>query len=219
MAPWVVAAPRFHAFVETYRDKIRKKVRTAQADGGLDDVLAELAVAALLLRDRRLAVEYEKLGVGKQRAPDLTAIFKTHTPFHVEVTRLRSPGADGAGEREAFVQKMAMTILGKLGQLQPSGINLLAFVLDEDSAGNHEIQAAIERLQQHAVQKDDAFFARRGLTNSRHFQRQQQRLSGIILCTTLSPTGPRLTTLWLNPQARHPVPAELKRRLHGSANE
>jgi hypothetical protein len=213
LAAWQDAAPRFRSFVETYRDKIRKKVRGAQADGGLDDVFAELAVAALLLRDRRLVVEFEKLGVGKRRAPDLTVTFKTHTPFHIEVTRLRPPGADGADEVDALVRKMANTFLAKLGQLQPSVINLLAFVVDEQSTGAYEIQTAVERLRSHAVQKDDLFFARRGLVNSRHFQRQQARLSAVLLCTFTPPAGPHLTALWLNPQARHPVPAELKNLL------
>ncbi|RIK36479.1 MAG: hypothetical protein DCC55_27220 [Chloroflexi bacterium] len=213
LAAWQEAAPRFRSFVETYRDKIRKKVRGAQVDGGLDDVLAELAVAALLLRDRRLAVEFEKLGVGKGRAPDLTVTFKTHTPFHVEVTRLRPPEADGTDEVDALVRKIANTFLAKLGQLQPSIINLLAFVVDEQSASTHEIQAAVEGLRSHAVQKDDPFFARHGLVNSRHFQRQQARLSGVLLCTFTPPAGPRLTALWLNPQARHPVPTELKNLL------
>jgi hypothetical protein len=210
VAAWQAAAPRLRSFIETYRDKIRKKVRGAQIDGGLDDVLAELAVAAFLLRDRRLTVEFEKLGVGKARAPDLTVTFKTHTPFHVEVTRLRPAGADGSGGEDALTRKMANTFLAKLSQLQPSAINLLAFVVDEQNDGGHAIEAAVERLRSHALQKDDPFFASRGLVNSRHFQRQQARLSGVILCTCTPPAGPRLTTLWLNPQARHPIPTELK---------
>jgi hypothetical protein len=209
LASWQDAAPRFRSFIETYRDKIRKKVRGAQADGGIDDVFSELAVAALLLRDRRLVVEFEKLGVGKRRAPDLTVTFKTHTPFHIEVTRLRPPGADGSRAEDALSRKMAYTILDKLGQLQPGVINLLAFVVDEQHADAHAIEAAVEQLRSHATQRDDLFFARRGLTNSRHFQRQQARLSGVLLCIFTPPAGPRLTDLWLNPQARHPVPPEL----------
>lgn len=213
LTAWQDAAPRFRSFVETYRDKIRKKVRGAQADGGLDDVFAELAVAALLLRDRRLVVEFEKLGVGKRRAPDLTVTFKTHTPFHIEVTRLRPPGADGSRAEDALIRKMAYTVLDKLGQLQPGVINLLAFVVDEQNADAHDIEAALEQLRSYAIQKDDLFFARRGLANSRHFQRQQARLSGVLLCTFTPPAGPRLIGLGLNPQARHPVPAELRNLL------
>jgi hypothetical protein len=212
LADWAQRSPRFRTFLHTYRDKIRKKVRTAASDGGSLDLLAELAVAFLLLRDRRLAVEYEKLGVGKSRAPDLTAIFKTHTLCHLEVTRLRA-GAEVQGEANPLVGKLANTLCDKLGQLQPSALNLIVLAQDEPFIGEAELQAAMRLLLTRATAKDDAFFARRGLTNARSFQRQQLRLSGLLVCTLADPHTPQLTHLWLNPQAKHPLPPELKNLL------
>jgi hypothetical protein len=212
LADWAGRSPRFRTFLQTYRDKIRKKVRTAASDGGALDLLAELAVAFLLLRDRRLAVEYEKLGVGKTRAPDLTAIFKTHTLCHVEVTRLRNI-AEMQGEANPLISKLAGTLCDKLGQLQPSAINLIALVQDEPSIGEAELQAAMRLLLARATAKDDAFFARRGLLHARAFQRQQLRLSGVFVCTLADPHNPQFTHLWLNPQAKHPLAPELKNLL------
>src|SRR6476620_11818016 len=87
-AQWLGTSPRFRLFLETYRDKIRKKVRGVPAAEGYRDLQAELATALFLVEERRFSVEYEKFGVGKQRGPDFSVTFKTHLVFHVEVTRL-----------------------------------------------------------------------------------------------------------------------------------
>ena len=80
---WLRGSRRFAAFAETYRGKIRAKLRHAQDADGLRDVRAELEVAALLLGEERFAIEYEKYAAAKQRGPDFTVTFKTHTPFNV----------------------------------------------------------------------------------------------------------------------------------------
>jgi hypothetical protein len=49
LAAWLAAAPRFAAFTDTHRDKIRKKLRSARDAGALLDVRAELLVAHRLL--------------------------------------------------------------------------------------------------------------------------------------------------------------------------
>ena len=69
---WVQESPRFRVFAETYRDKIRKKVRGISEAEGYRDLQAELAVAYFLLQERRFMVEYEKYAAGKQRGPDFT---------------------------------------------------------------------------------------------------------------------------------------------------
>src|SRR5690349_11481832 len=88
-AQWVQASPRFRTFAETYRDKIRKKVRGIMEVEGYGDLQAELATAFFLVQERRFMVEYEKYGTGKQRGPDFSVTYKTHIRFDVEVTRLR----------------------------------------------------------------------------------------------------------------------------------
>ena len=55
-ADWVNSSPRFRAFAETYRDKIRKKVRTITDAEGYRDLQAELATAYFLVLERRFLV-------------------------------------------------------------------------------------------------------------------------------------------------------------------
>src|SRR5881394_122389 len=89
VASWLRDSRRFRAFVVTYRTKIRAKFKNARDDGGMNDVRAELATAALLLRDEQFTLEYEKYTAAKLRGPDFTVTFKTHTPFNIEVRRIR----------------------------------------------------------------------------------------------------------------------------------
>src|SRR5215210_569292 len=123
-AHWVNSSPRFRQFAETYRDKIRRKVRGITEAEGYADLQAELATAYFLVLERRFMVEYEKYGVGKQRGPDFSITYKTHIRFDVEVTRLR--GLSG-GQAEASLEtgKLANTLCVKLKQLPPSMINVL----------------------------------------------------------------------------------------------
>jgi hypothetical protein len=66
-------------------------------------------------------------------------------------------------------------------------------------------------LQDRAAQKDEVLFKQRGFVGARDFLRHYQRLSGTLwLAGDLA--APR-ATLWRNPQARHPLPADLARAL------
>src|SRR6476620_6855206 len=115
-ANWVHESPRFRVFAETYRDKIRKKVRRITDAEGYRDLQAELATAYFLVLERRFLVEYEKYGTGKQRGPDFSVTYKTHTRFDVEVTRLRR-SLQGAGLEPG---KLANTLCVKMVQFPPS---------------------------------------------------------------------------------------------------
>jgi len=88
VGPWLASSPRFRAFAETYRDKIRKKVRGPREDEALRDLMFELAIALRMVEDRRFAVEYESYGMG-QRAPDFRVTFRSGIRLNVEVRRLR----------------------------------------------------------------------------------------------------------------------------------
>lgn len=59
MATWLASSRRFAAFAGTFRDKIRKKLRTTRDEKGLLDLQVELETAYLLLRERTLSVAYE----------------------------------------------------------------------------------------------------------------------------------------------------------------
>jgi hypothetical protein len=204
-AHWVASSPRFRAFAETYRDKIRKKVRTITDSEGYSDLQAELATAYFLVQERRFSVEYEKYGVGKQRGPDFSVTYKTHIRFDVEVTRLRAGQAGTTPE----LGKLANTLCVKLVQLPASIINILVLVAGPELAKEtpyrgDELAGALRLLQQRAERKDDEFFTRRGFLGARDFLRHCSRLSAIRL---VAPDAPPV--LWLHPQARHPLPPDL----------
>lgn len=214
-AHWVQASPRFRAFAETYRDKIRKKVRGITETEGYRDLQAELATAYFLVQERRFLVEYEKYGVGKQRGPDFSITYKTHTRFDVEVTRLRGGQAGEAPEPG----KLVNTLCAKLAQLPPSMINVLVLVADDapyseddpsgswpaaNSGSGQALTSGLRFMQERAERKDDEFFTRRGFLGARDFLKHYSRLSAIRLVT---PDAPPL--LRLQPQARHPLPSDL----------
>lgn len=211
-AHWVQASPRFRAFAETYRDKIRKKVRGITQAEGYRDLQAELAMAYFLALERRFLVEYEKYGMGKQRGPDFSVTYKTHIRFDVEVTRLRGGQAGAAPEPG----KLANTLCVKLAQFPPSMINILVLVADDapysgddPSTGSGQALAsglgsAVTLLQERAQRKDDEFFTRRGFLGARDFLKHYSRLSAIRLITPDAPP-----VLRLQPQARHPLPPDL----------
>lgn len=207
-AQWVQTSPRFRVFAETYRDKIRKKVRGITEAEGYRDLQAELATAYFLVPERRFLVEYEKYGVGKQRGPDFSVTYKTHIRFDVEVTRLR------AGQTGAIPEpgKLANTLCVKLAQLPPSIINILVLAADDapdPSASSGQapasgLRSAVTLLQQRVESKDDEFFTRRGFLGTRDFLKHYSRLSAIRLTTPDAPP-----VLQLQPQARHPLPPDL----------
>jgi hypothetical protein len=203
-ARWVQESPRFRVFAETYRDKIRKKVRGITEAEGYRDLQAELATAYFLAQERRFLVEYEKYGVGKQRGPDFSVTYKTHIRFDVEVTRLRGSQAGTALEPG----KLANTLCVKLAQLPPSMINVLVLAGDDAPDDGDEpasgLRSAATLLQQRAEHKDDEFFTRRGFLGVRDFFRYYNRLSAVRL---VAPDAPPV--LWLQAQARHPLPPDL----------
>jgi hypothetical protein len=208
VAAWL-ASPRFRAFAETYRDKIRKKARGVRDDEGLRDLSFELGIALRLLEERRFTVEYESYGVTK-RAPDFRVTFRTQVRFNVEVRRLRpAPASDASADQARLVR----AICDKLGQLPPAMINVVVF-----GAGGASPADALARamlwLQGRAANKDDLVFQQRGFTGARDFLRHNQRLSGALLLA--GDPGASEASLWRNPQARHPLPADLARALSGS---
>lgn len=212
-AQWLDASPRFRVFAETYRDKIRKKVRGITEAEGYRDLLAELETANFLVSERRFMVEYEKYGMGKQRGPDFSVTYKTHIRFDVEVTRLHGSQPGSMPEPG----KLANTLCAKLHQLPPSMINILVLAADDipysgddpslvspGQALERGLPGALTLLQERVERKDDEFFTRRGFLGARDFLRHYNRLSAIRLSTTGAPP-----ILRLQPQARHPLPPDL----------
>lgn len=198
---WVRDSRRFKAFALAYRTKIRAKLKNVHDEGGMKDLRAELQAAALLLRSERFTLEYEKYAAAKQRGPDFTVTYKTHTPFNVEVRRIRSIEWDH-GDPDARIVKLMTVFCEKLGQMPPSIVNLLWLTADRDLS-EADLTRAVTILRQLADRKTDDFFIRRGFANVADFFKQYSRLSGIVL-----PRSDKII-LWLNPLARHQLPPEI----------
>lgn len=198
---WVRGSRRFREFATEYRDKIRAKLRSVRDDGGMRDLRAELETAVLLLCDDRFTLEYEAYAASKQRGPDYTVTFKTHTRFNVEVRRIRSAELD-AGDAEARTGKLMAVLCDKVGQMPPSIVNLL-WLTSTPEPDEAEVTRATLTLRQLAEGKAEDFFKRRGFEHAADFLRQYRQLSGIVL------RGADGHIVWQNALARHKTPPEI----------
>lgn len=197
---WVIESRRFKAFATEYRTKIRAKLKNVRDDSAMQDLRAELETAALLLRVDKFTLEYEKYASLKQRGPDFTVTYKTHTPFNVEVRRLWSVELDE--NPDARQTKLIAVLCDKVGQMPPSIVNLL-WLVAENGISEADLMRALVTLRQLADRKMDEFFAWRGYENATAFLRQYTRLSGIVLREADG------NTVWLNPAAKHKVQPEV----------
>ena len=204
---WVRGSRRFRAFATTYRAKIRAKLRGVRDEAGLQDLRAELETAALLLSEARFTLEYEKYAASKRRSPDFTVTYRTHTPFNVEVRRIRSlelddETADDGTDSEANLGKLMAVLCDKVGQMPPSSVNLL-WLIAERAIDQADLTRAGKVLCQMADQKAEEYFTRRGFDSAADFLKQYHQLSGIVLWRADQ------HALWPNPLARHKTPPEI----------
>jgi hypothetical protein len=225
LAEWMVASPRFAAFVETYRDKIRKKVRGMRDAEGLRDLQLELETAYLLLQAHQLTVAYEPYGTGKARGPDFAVTYTTSVTFNVEVTRMRVSSrerskeqpddlADGGADAPFVAQheaaRLADIVCGKLGQMLAGMINVLVVVPESNAALGIDVGGAMLQLRQRAERKDPGLFARYGFQDASDFFKRYERLSGVLV-RGASERAPRISPiLWENNRASHPIPARIR---------
>ena len=225
LADWMIASPRFVAFVETYRDKIRKKIRGMRDAEGLRDLQLELETAYLLLQARPLTVAYEPYGTGKARGPDFAVTYTTSLTFNVEVTRMRISSrerskewlgdpTDGATDASLEAQheaaRLADIVCGKLGQMVAGMINVLVVVAESNAALELDVGGAMLRLRQRAERKDPSLFARNGFQDASDFFTHYERLSGVLV-RGASERAPRMRPiLWENNRASHSIPARIR---------
>lgn len=201
----VSASKRFHVFTETYRDKIRKKARGSRDEDAREDLAFELAVAALLADEDRFTLEYEPYGVG-QRAADFRVTFRGGARCNIEARRLRPLRVSSDAALRA---QLTRSICDKLGQLAPGMMNVIAFGATDPAVAAHLV-AALRHLEARAAAKEDALFHERGFSGARDFLRYYRRLSGMLW---VAMGASRRSTVWLSPQARHPLPRALARAL------
>ena len=199
LTEWIRGSGRFRAFVETNRDKVRKKLRGATDADSRRDVRTELRVAQLLLRERRVELAFEAYG-SVNGGPDFTVTFRGQRPFNLEVTRLhRVPDATHGAP-----------LLAKLRQLPPSMPNAVLIAFDGKPGETFDVAATTQALRSRADAKDEAFFASRGFDGTRGFYRRYLRL-GTVLVWRGGAHGDDRITSWSNRSARIAVPEQALR--------
>lgn len=201
---WLAASARFHTFLTANRDKARKKIRGICDSEGMRDLQLELDTAYHLLLNRRYTLEYEKYLAGKVRGPDFTVTAPDKSAFNIEVKRLRS-----AGE----FRHWADAICGKLDQMPPSIPNFILVGAEQAARKSLDAVQAMTRLRRLAEAGDDGVFTSRGLPDARAFLRESARLSGVLHHGQWGDASGGQASLWLNPQAKHPLPASEQKAL------
>lgn len=209
MEMWLASSGRFTAFVNTYQDKIRKKLRTTQDKNSLLDLQLELNTAYLLHQEKSLSVVYEPELSKRIRSPDFAVNFTTSLTFMVEVTRVQ------VDPKDTVEARFAETIPDKLGQLLSQRSNILLVGVEGMDPTPGDIRSAMLGIQQRAERNDLAFLQGHGFRDRAEFFRQYQLLSEVIV------RGPhfeatKFLVTWINPQAKYPLPSKVRTALYRS---
>lgn len=215
MAEWLAASRQFTAFVDTFRDKIRKKIRVTQDHENLLDLRLELETAYLLLREPRLSLVYEPQMSEKVRGPDFAVTFTTSLTFMLEVTRLRAEPGEQTSDLTLSVERLADAVCSKLGQTQHQLSNVLIVGLDSLHLTENDLRGMMLRIQQRAEHSDTAFFHRYGFRDRADFFRHYQRLSEIIIRTSNTKAIESIIAC-INAQAKYPLPSKVRTVLYRS---
>lgn len=219
MGRWLDSSRRFTTFVTTFRDKIRKKLRVTQDRETLYDLRLELETAYLLLRERSLSLAYEPERTGPGRSPDFAVTYTTSLTFMVEVTRLRriTKGelASSNNGISLEAERLADAICSKLGQFLPKRGNVLIVGVDSSSLTQSDLQAAMLRIKQRAEGDDSAFWQRYRFRDRADFFRHYQRLNEVLMRGSRLQAGEPVS-VWVNPQAKHPLPGKVRTALYRS---
>jgi hypothetical protein len=198
---WMKASARFTAFVETYRDKIRKKMRVTRERESILDLRGELEVAYCLLGDRRFEVAYELYASGKRRGPDFTVTYRVNLRFNIEVARVRSDEAEPDLRRKE--ERILRVLLDKLGQMQPGMPNLLVIQMGQPLARAIDLNRLMQEVRTRADARDISFFGPSRYDGPGAFYKDFQRLGGILLWGAEQP--------WIHKQARPGLPPRVMR--------
>ena len=202
---WILQSRRFQSFMVEYRVKVRKKLRLAQTPESLQSLLLELDIARHLVNDPRCRVEYEKYGQNKERNPDLTITFRTHTCFNLEATcvQMAHGGAEGRTE------KLIRVVCEKLGQSVPQMLNCLVVATEGGSMTEDEVNVAMKLLKRRVEQREAELLSRVEWNDPSDFYKQFQWLNGIVLCSFSEQGDSPKTVVWVNSQSRYPLPPDI----------
>jgi len=229
---WLTTSKPFTSFTQTYQQKIRKKIRTAQDPEELYNLYCELRTAYLLLQEARFAVEYEPFTKQSGRSADFAVTYRTRTPFHVEVTRLRlsqqeqplaeqEPAEVSSGLEESMElarrygrRRLADVACDKLGQLSSNTPNVLVMWVQRKVMQEGDMEQALTALKRRAEQRDADLLARYDFRNPADFMRHYQRLSIVLVQSLQAQEADKPPLVWANGAARYPLPAALRNRLY-----
>ena len=221
MAAWLTSSRRFNAFVNTHHTKIRKKLRVAQGSENLRDLQLELETAYLLLREQLLSLAYEPQHPDLGRSPDFAVTYTTSLVFMVEVTRLRTlqpkatPGVQEHPGEILSSDRFSDMLCSKLGQLLPQRSNLLLVGVDAAHLTDPDLRAAMLSIQQRAESNDSTVIHKHGFRDRADFFQHYQRLSALLVRRIPLQAG-ESAVLWVNPQAKYPLPAKVRTALSRS---
>jgi hypothetical protein len=231
VAAWLASSRRFAAFATTFRDKIRKKLRTTQDQESLLDLQLELETAYLLLQERSLSLAYEPEQSKRIRSPDFAVTFTTSLTFMVEVTRVQVDLKNMASESREQVPippmpepnpavlplsvHLANAVAGKLGQLLSQRSNVLLVAIEAARLTPGDIRNALLNLQQRAERNDPTFLQKHGFQNRADFFQHYQRLSEVLVRAPHFEAAKSIVT-WINPQAKRPLPSKVRTVLYRS---
>ncbi|MFT3891118.1 MAG: hypothetical protein QM730_05745 [Anaerolineales bacterium] len=209
---WLNSSRRFAAFVDTFRDKIRKKIRVTQDPETILDIRLELETAYLLLQEKTLSLVYEPQLAEKVRSPDFAVSYTTSLTFMLEVTRLRINPKSTDDVANNIGDRLADAICSKLGQLIHQQGNIVLVGMDALSLTQDEVRAAMLRMQQRAERSDQTFFQRYHFRDRAEFFRYYGRLSEILV----RGTDRNSFIAWVNPQAKSPLPSKIRTVIYRS---
>ena len=229
MAGWLSSSRRFAAFATTYRDKIRKKLRTTQDQKSVLDLQLELETAYLLLQERALSLAYEPEQSKGIRSPDFAVTFTTSLTFMLEVTRVQTEKNMARENREQSPASLPGTmpanppsgarltdaIMDKLGQLLPQRGNILLVSIEAPHLIPGDLRNVMFTMQQRAEQNDSPILRGHGFLDRADFFRHYRRLSEVLVRVPQMEAGRSMLT-WINPQAKHPLPGRVQTVLHRS---
>jgi hypothetical protein len=102
-----------------------------------------------------------------------------------------------------------------LGQLVHQQCNILLIGMDTLPLTQEDVRAAMLRIQQRAERSDPAFFQRYRFRDRADFFRYYQRLSEILIRGKSSQKGEAFV-VWVNPQAKIPLPSKVRTVLYRS---
>lgn len=215
MGEWLKSSRRFTAFVTSFRDKIRKKLRVTRDQETLYDLRLELETAYRLLQEKTLSVVYEPEHSGPGRSPDFAVTYTTSLTFMVEVTRLRAVSSENDLSQES--ERLADAICSKLRQFLAQRCNVLIVGVDALTLTQSDLQSLMLRIQQRAERSDTAVWQRYGFRERADFFQGYQRLSEVLVRPSQLQTN-EPAVVWVNPQARHPLPSKVQTALHRAHN-